>query len=596
MTRPDYDILIRNGTIVDGNGGAPFVADVGITGSTIAAVGKLRGTGAEEIDATGRYVTPGFIDVHTHYDGQATWEHTLVPSSNHGVTTVVGGNCGVGFAPCRPEDHQTLITVMEGVEDIPEIVMANGIPWNWESFPEYLDVLGGRSYDIDVAMHVTHSPLRVYVMGERGANHEASTEIDRKRMANLVTEAIRAGAIGVSTSRSLNHRAKNGQLAPSVETAKDEVLALARGLGEAGAGVFQIITELSEAPESEVDLIERIAEVSKRPVSFSLAETMDRPENWRRMLTAMEEANGRGYRIRGQVFPRPVGVMMGLELSLNPIGNRPSYIAIKHLPLAERVEKLRDPAMKARILAEDPIADPQPVVDMLLGAVGKMFSLGESPDYMPPSDMRLEKRAERAGVPTLDLAYDLLLEQDGQANLYLPSANYVTGTMSSVYEMMTHPDTILGLGDGGAHYGMICDAGFPTYVLGFWARDVEKTHRFPIEWVVAELSRRPAETVGLLDRGIVAPGYKADLNIVDLPNIKLHPPRVAYDLPAGGRRLHQKADGYDVTIVSGVITYRHGEPTGALPGRLVRGDGYAPLGRAALPLDAVKTPEVAATR
>lgn len=581
MTKADFDILIRNGTVVDGRGGKPFVADVGIKGSLITAVGQIEGTAVEEIDATGRYVTPGFIDVHTHYDGQATWENTLAPSSNHGVTTILGGNCGVGFAPCRPEDRDTLVKVMEGVEDIPEVVMATGIPWNWESFPEYLDSLDARNFDIDVAMMVAHSPLRVYVMGDRGANHEASTEIDRKRMADLVTEAVRAGAIGVSTSRSLNHRAKDGQLAPSVQTAKEEVLALAKGLGAANAGVFQIITEMSEAPEDEVALIERIAETSKRPVSFSLAQTLDQPDNWRGLLAGTERANEKGYKVRAQVFPRPIGVMMGLELSLHPLMNRPSYIAIKDLPLEERVARMRDPEMRARILSEEPVPDDQPIVDLLVGSVGKMFALGEEPDYLPPAEMCLEERAKRAGVSTLEFAYDLLLEEDGHAILYLPSANFSTGTPDTVHEMMTHPLTILGLGDGGAHYGMICDAGFPTFVLTYWTRDVDEARRFPIEWSIAELSRRPAETVGLLDRGVLAPGYKADVNIIDLANMKLHAPRISHDLPAGGRRLRQHADGYDATIVSGVVTYRNGEPTGALPGRLVRGDGFAPLARTA---------------
>ncbi|WP_176594134.1 amidohydrolase family protein [Sphingobium sp. EM0848] len=577
----DYDLVIRNGTIVDGRGAAPYRGDLAIRGSHIAAVGTFEGSGHQEIDATDRIVTPGFIDVHTHYDGQVTWEHTLGPSSNHGVTTVIGGNCGVGFAPCRPGDQDRLIKVMEGVEDIPEVVMAEGIPWNWESFPEYLDSLSDRAFDIDVGMQVAHSPLRVYVMGDRGINHEASTESDRQRMADLVTEAVRAGAIGVSTSRSLGHRAKDGHPAPSVLTADEELFALARGLGAAKGGVFQIIVDVHREPEGEMRVMEEIARQSARPISFSLAEIVERPAAWRAMIAGLDRAQAAGLPIRGQVFPRPIGVMMGLELSLSPIVNRPGYIAIKHLPLAERVAILRNPEVKARILAEEPIPDPTPITNALIGAVDKCFALGEQPDYMPDIAMRLDKRAEQAGVTPLSLAYDLMLEQDGHAILYYPSANFTTGTAEPIREMMLHEHTILGLGDGGAHYGMICDAGFPTYVLTHWARDVEEGQRMPIEWIVQELSRRPAETVGLTDRGVLAPGYKADINVIDHSNLMLHSPRVAHDLPAGGRRLHQRAEGYDATIVSGVVTYRHGVPTGQLPGRLVRGDGYAPLERVA---------------
>ncbi|MBA2933864.1 amidohydrolase family protein [Sphingomonas sp. CGMCC 1.13654] len=573
----DHDLVIRSGTVIDGGGGPSFVADIAVQGSRIVEVGQVSGGGREEIDATGRIVTPGFVDIHTHYDGQATWEETLAPSSNHGVTTVIGGNCGVGFAPCRAGDRNKLITVMEGVEDIPEIVMAAGIPWNWESFPDYLDALDARRFDIDVAMQVAHSPLRVFVMGDRGIAHEASTDLDRQRMARLVTQAVQAGAIGVSTSRSLNHRTKAGVPAPSVLTAREETLALAKGLGAAGAGVFQIISEMSEEPASEMALIEEIAKVSGRPVSFSLAETMDKPQVWRKMLDALDDIAGRGLPVRAQVFPRPIGVMMGLELSLNPIVNRPAYAAIAHLPLADRVAELRRPETKARILDEEPVPDPQPVANMLIGAVGAMYALGAHPDYMPSEAMRLDRRAMREGTTALSLAYDLMLEQDGHALLYLPSANYATGGSGPIREMLTNPNTVLGLADGGAHYGMICDAGYPTYLLSYWVKEAPADIRFPIEWAVHALSRRPAQTVGLTDRGLIACGLKADINVIDLDRLTLGAPRPSFDLPSGGRRLRQSATGYDATIVSGTIIARHDRPTGTRPGRLVRGPGHAPL-------------------
>lgn len=578
----DYDIVIRNGLIVDGSGNAPFAGDVAIRDGLIAAVGKVSGSGREEIDAASKLVTPGFVDIHTHYDGQVTWENRLMPSSNHGTTTVVTGNCGVGFAPCRPADRLKLVKVMEGVEDIPEIVMTEGIPWNWETFPEYMDALAGRQFDVDVAVQVPHSPLRVYVMGDRGVNLDASTDADRAEMTRLVTEAIEAGAIGVSTSRSLNHRAKDGRPAPSVHTAVDEVLALAQGLANAQAGVFQIITEMSEPPEKEMAIVQRIAEVAQRPVSFTLSQIPEAPDSWRGLVAGMERANAAGCRVRGQIHERPVGVLLGLELSLNPLSTRPSYKAIAHLPLEERVAIMRDPAFKARVLTEESEPDPVPLANRLIGSVELMFALGADPDYAPPREMQIGNRARAMGVSPLSLAYDLMLEQDGHAILCLPGANFVSGTLKEVREMMEHPDTVIALGDGGAHYGVICDAGYPTHLLTHWGRNVPEEERFPIEWIITALTRRPAETVGLTDRGLIAPGMKADLNVIDHARLKLHPPRPVYNLPAGGRRLQQRADGYEVTIVNGVVTYREGEPTGALPGRLVRGGGYKePLRQAA---------------
>ena len=570
----EYDLVIRNGTIIDGSGNASFQADVAIRGDCIAEIGKITEHGREEIDAKGHLVTPGFVDIHTHYDGQATWEHRLSPSSGHGVTTVVTGNCGVGFAPCRPGDHEKLITVMEGVEDIPEVVMAEGIPWNWESFPDYLNVLSSRQYDINIAAQVPHSPLRVFVMGDRGVNREPSTEADRAQMTALVTDAIRHGAIGVSTSRSLNHRANDGALAPSVTAAKEEVLALAKGLGDAKAGVFQIITETSEPAEEEMALIERIAEVSKRPVSFTLAQIQERPDVWRKLVAGMEHANAAGHQVRGQIFSRPTGILLGLDLSFNPLLTRPSYAAIAHLPLAERVSILRDAAFKARILDEEPAPHAQYLATMMLVMVGSMYELGAKPDYAPKAEMKLQHRAEAMGTTALSLAYDLMLQREGHAVLYLPLANYAEGTLDVVQEMMKHPDTVLGLGDGGAHYGLICDSSYPTYLLTYWVRDAAVEQRFSVEWAVEALSRRPAETVGLFDRGLIKVGYKADLNVIDHEKLTLYSPTPVYDLPASGRRLMQKADGYIATIVNGVVSYRDGEATGALPGRLVRGAGY----------------------
>ena len=577
----EFDLVIRNGTVIDGSGKAGFKADVGVKAGLIAAVGVISGKGAQEIDATGKIVTPGFVDVHTHYDGQVTWENTLAPSSNHGATTVITGNCGVGFAPCRAADREKLVTVMEGVEDIPEIVMTEGLPWNWESFPDYLDAVAARQFDIDVGVQIPHSPIRVFVMGDRGVNQEASTEADRKQMADIVTEAIQAGAIGVTTSRSGNHRAKDGTLAPSVRTADEEVLALAKGLGAAKAGVFQIIPESSYPPEGEMDLIERVAAVSKRPVSFTLAQTMDQPDGWRGMVAGMEKANRAGHQVRGQIMARPVGVLLGLDLSYNPLTTLPSYRAIADKPLAEKVAIMRDPAFKAKVLAEEPIVDPVPLNNRFIRLAPEMFLLGKIPNYLPSQDMKVGERAKRLGVDPMSLVYDLLLEEDGHAILYLPSANFADGTTKVAREMLMHPDTILGLGDGGAHYGIICDAGYPTFILTYWTRQAPEDQRISLETAIAELTRRPAETVGLFDRGLVQTGYKADLNVIDYDHLTLYSPQPVYNLPTGARRLQQKADGYEATIVNGQVTYRNGQSTGALPGRLVRGDGFQPRQRAA---------------
>jgi N-acyl-D-amino-acid deacylase len=567
----DYDLVLRGGVLVDGTGADPVVADVAVRDGRIAAVGRVPGRGAEELDAAGCVVTPGFVDLHTHYDGQVTWEHTLTPSSGHGVTTVVMGNCGVGFAPLRPEHREIAIKLMEGVEDIPDVVMSTGVPFNWESFPEYLDALDARTADIDFAAQLPHSPLRVFVMGERGAELEPPTDDDLAEMRRLTAEAVRAGAIGVSTSRTYAHRFKDGRPAPSVNTEDAEVLNLADGLRDAGTGVFQLVPDTSQPPEQQLDLLRRIAQRSGRPLSFTLTQSPGQPGVWRTMLDGLEQAKADGLAIRGQVLPRPVAALLGLELSLHPFALHPSFRAIEPLPLAEKVRELRRPELRRRLLAESP-ADPHEFFRWIVSGHEELFVLGDPPNYHPDAADSIAARARATGVDPLELIYDTLLERDGHEVLYRPMGNSEGDRFESVGRNMLHSDrTVIGLGDGGAHYSMICDAAYTTYFLTYWVRDAPDDRRVELPDAVRMLTRDPAETAGLLDRGLVATGYKADLNVIDLDRLHLHAPLPAWDLPAGGRRLRQRADGYRATVVSGAVTYRGGEATGALPGRLVRG-------------------------
>lgn len=562
-----YDLVVRGGTVHDGLGGAPVEADVAIAHGRVAAIGPGLAAGCEEIDARGRIVTPGFVDVHTHYDGQAMWEHRLAPSSNHGVTTVVMGNCGVGFAPCRPHQREMLVELMEGVEDIPEIVMTQGLPWNWETFPQYLDALAARELDIDVAAQLPHSALRVYVMGERGARQEPATPDDLARMRALTAEAIGVGALGVTTSRNLLHRTKAGAVAPSLHSAEAEFMALADGLRDAGAGVFQLIAEITGDDDQEFALMRRIAERSGRPLSFSLLQmATGEPGGWARQLAGLERAAADGVEMRAQVYPRPVGVLFGLDLSFHPFALHPSFRPLVDRPLAERVAALRDPAFRARLLAERP-EDSNPVSLQLVEFYRHAYALGSPPVYDPPPEARISAIAEREGREPIEVALDLLLADEGRAVLYLPGANYRDGNLAAVRTMFDHPNTILGLGDGGAHYGMICDASWPTYMLQHWVRG----RGVDLAWAIAEMTSKPAAALGLAGRGRLTVGAKADLNVIDLDQLELFAPTIAYDLPAGGKRLAQRSAGFDATIVSGAVTYRDGAPTGALPGRLVRG-------------------------
>lgn len=571
-----FDLIIRNGTVVDGSGGPLQQADVALADGKIVKVGRIQETGREEIDATGKLVTPGFVDIHTHYDGQVTWEHTLKPSSNHGVTTVVTGNCGVGFAPCKPEQRDTLVRVMEGVEDVPEIVMTEGLPWNWETFPEYLDALEQREYDIDFAAQIPHSAIRVYVMGERGEHREPATEQELRQMTDIVREAIEAGAVGVSSSHHLGHRTVAGELAPSVGSASEEVLALARGLREAGAGVFQMITDGyyggSDA-SAQMDLLRSIAETAGRPVSYSLLQKAPYLRLHEDMLALMQQARAQGLDIQAQVFPRPVGLLFGLTLSFHPFRFHPGYQAIHDLPLQERVAQMRKPEVRAAILSEKP-EHPNPIFITIVSSYDNAFSLGDPPNYEPAPEDLLHARASRLGVSVAELAYDLLLENEGHAVLMSPSSNFAEGNFNAIEQMLLDENTLIALGDGGAHYGMICDSSYPTTVLTHWVRD-RLGQRMPLEQAVYRLSRKNALAVGLADRGLITEGLKADLNVIDFNGLRLHPPQPVYDLPGGGRRLMQKSEGYAATIVSGRVTYRDGVPTGARPGRLVRNQRIA---------------------
>lgn len=565
-----YDLIIRGGTIHDGTGAPGQLADLAVSDGKIAAIGIVDGDADEVIDASGMIVTPGFVDVHTHFDGQVTWDSHLSPSSGHGVTTVVMGNCGVGFAPCRPEQRDTLVKLMEGIEDIPEVVMAHGLPWNWETFPEYLDALDQRQLDIDVAAQIPHSALRVYVMGDRAARKEAPTAADLAAMRALVAEGITAGGFGVTTSRNVMHRTKAGDLAPSLYSDVDELCALAAGLNDAGAGVFQIIPAPAEPAEVEFPILRQVAEQSGRPVSFTLLEVPGQVgEGWRYHLAGLEAAAADGLTIRGQVAPRPVGMFFGLDLSLHHFSSHPSYKGIAHLPLSERVAAMREPAFRAKLLAEAP-EDTNPTTLMLIAAFRAAYQWGDVPNYEPQREDRVDARAETAGTLLDDYAYDALLANEGRAVFYLPAANYSEGNLAAVRTMLVNPHTVMALADGGAHYGLICDASFPTYFLQRWCRDALPEERIELPDAIAELTSKAAALVGLTDRGRIGVGLKADLNIVDLAALKLHVPTIEYDLPAGGKRMHQRADGIAATIVSGQVTYRAGQPTGALPGRLVR--------------------------
>ena len=559
-----HDLVIRGGLVVDGLGGEPIPGDVAVDGGTIVAVGAVTGRGAEEMDATGKLVTPGFVDIHTHYDGQVTWDSSLAPSSWHGVTTVVMGNCGVGFAPVHPDARGRLIELMEGVEDIPGAVLDEGIDWSWETFGEYLYAVERRPHEIDVCAQLPHGALRHYVMGERATRLEEATEEDAVAMRKIATEAMRAGALGFSTSRTLNHRTSTGDPTPSLRATAHELEMIVAGVADAGHGVVELISDFSPDLEGEFDMIRQLVVTSGRPLSVSLAQSYNDPEAWRTILGRIEDAAAEGLPIKGQVAPRPVGLLLGLQSSLNPFSGHPTYRAIAHEPLTEQVRLLRDPDFRERLIAETP---PRP---LRLLDYARIFPLGDVPDYEPSRESSVEVLAAARGVDPSELALDLLLEDEGRSFLFAPFSNYADFNLDACGEMLSHADTLFGLGDGGAHVGIISDASFPTYALAHWGRD-RRYGRKEVGWLVEQLTSRTARAVGLWDRGVLAPGLRADVNVIDFEQLRCERPAMAYDLPAGGKRLLQRARGYCATVVNGEVIARDGERTGALPGHLVRG-------------------------
>ena len=575
-----YDLIIRNGTIVDGLGGEPYVGDVAVRDGVIQAVGHVNGdTARREIDASGLLVTPGFVDLHTHYDGQSIWSQRLTPSSAHGVTTVVMGNCGVGFAPCRQDDHDVLVDVMAGVEDIPGVVMTDGLPWTWETFPEYMDALESRQRDIDVAAYLPHSPLRVYVMGQRGADREPATPEDLAKMRALAKEAIEVGALGFASSRLTIHKTESGLPIPSYDAAREEIEEIARGVVDGGGGLLQFVPDIPAGGYQPVlQTVFDVAEDVGLPVTFTLVVANAGDPTWADAITMIEKANGRAGagepQFIAQLLPRPIGLIIGLQLSANPFVLYPSYREIAHLPLAERVAEMRKPEVRARILADKP-GQGHPIL-YVAQMWDWIFPLADEPNYEPDPSTSIGARARARGVNPMEEAYDRLLDDDGRAMLLVATSNLQNNSLDTVGELLHRDDVVLGLGDGGAHYGMICDASYPTFLLAHWARD-RASGRFSVPDAIRELTSVPARVAGLGDRGRIAVGYKADLNVIDHAAVRLHKPVISYDLPAGGRRLDQTADGYVATIVSGEVIAENGVPTDARPGKLVRGRKPTPL-------------------
>jgi len=566
-----HDIVIRGGTVIDGTGKPAFTGDVAIAAGRIAAVGGKQGPARRDIDADGLLVTPGWVDVHTHYDGQAMWDPLLAPSCWHGVTTVMFGNCGVGFAPVKKHQRQTLMDLMEGVEEIPNPVLAAGLNWEWESFPEYLDELERRPRAIDIAAQIAHLPLRVYVMGDRAVRREPATPDDIAEMRRLTIEALRCGAFGFTTSRTDSHKAPDGELVPSRDADDLELLGIGSALGVTGTGAFGMNSDFDDE-EYELRWMRKLAKETGRPVWFLLTDRYEDPERWRRLMKAVHEARAEGLPLTAQMAGRPIGVMMGIGTALNPFTVRPSYKALESLPIEEQRKRLRDPEVRRKILAEKPseteVAKLAQFRQLIVKRWDKFFVMGNPPDYEPGPEKSVAAIAARTGRSPDEVAYDYIIEPNQY--LYFPVVNYVVGDHGPILEMLNDPACLLGLSDGGAHCTSIIDAGMPSYMLAHWGRDRNRGPRLPLELLVKRQTSETSEFFGLNDRGRLAPGLRADVNVIDFDALKLHKPELVHDMPANGRRFIQRVEGYEATLVAGTPIFERGQHTGAMPGRLVR--------------------------
>ena len=563
----EFDLLIKNGQIIDGTGKPSFLSDIGVKDGIIKKIGKINESAKEIIDAKNHIVSPGFVDIHTHYDGQAIWDSQLAPSSLHGVSTVVMGNCGVGFAPCKPQDREKLVELMEGVEDIPAPVMHEGLKWEWESFKEYLDALEKRDRDIDICTLLPHAALRVYVMGERAIKHERANKEDLKKMRLITKEAILAGAFGFSTSRTISHKSLKGEYTPTLRAHEDELTEIALGMKDAGAGFMEIVSDWNEPdPETEFNVLKRISKKSGRPIVFSLTQRHDRPDFWKDLMKMSLEAKEEGLSIRPVVAPRPIGLLFGLKGSQNPFSGTDTFKKLKNLSHDERVLELSKDHIKKQILSEDRLKNSTfPLIHRI--SFKHMYRFGSPPNYDPNIEDSIEFMAKKNKISPEELAYEIMLENNGENFIYAPLVNFVDNNFDVCYQMLEDPNSIMGLGDGGAHVGFILDAGYPTWLLSYWTRDKKS---FSLEDSIRRLTSDTASAIGLYDRGILKEGLKADINILDIEKLGSSDPFMLQDLPAGGSRLMQKTSGYVVNIVSGKITYENGKKETNLPGKLVK--------------------------
>lgn len=563
---PTYDLIIRGGTIVDGTGAARFTGDVAIKDGLIAAVGSVQGDAKDEIDATGKIVTPGFVDVHTHYDGQATWDQEMAPSSWHGVTTAVMGNCGVGFAPAAPDRHNWLIGLMEGVEDIPGTALAEGMKWDWETFPEYLDALERLPRSIDVGTHVPHGAVRAYVLGDREQPGAIPTAEDIQKMADIVEDGVRAGALGFSTSRTVLHRSIDGEVVPGTTATKEELIEIGRAMGRVGHGVFEMASDMRREWD-EFGWMGALSRETGLPCTYAALQSIAKEMPLHEQIACMRAENDNGANIVAQIALRGNGIIMAWEGTVHPFRLRPSWQAIAELPWEQQRAKLLDPAFKAQLLAEENDFSEvnQDIIGLIMvvcGGWGMQFEMDPDFNYEPQADESIAARAAAAGVSGDEYAYDLLCRDQGKGFIYLPILNYADGNLDFLEALQHSDDTVNSLSDGGAHCGTICDAASPTFMLQHWVRDRKRGGKISLENAIKRQCRDTARLYGLDDRGLIAPGYLADLNVIDLDKVKLGKPWLAFDLPAGGKRLLQKAEGYVCTIKTGVVTFKNGEWTG----------------------------------